>query len=67
MRPDRLALRRVAAPAAPALGTRPRRIVELIRSVDSVEGNGGVVQSICQADLSPALMGVVNMVVSRIE
>ncbi|MBI2895473.1 MAG: hypothetical protein HYY06_18095 [Deltaproteobacteria bacterium] len=44
----------------------PRRIVEFIRSVDAA-GNGGVVQSICQADLSPALLAVAHMVGSRLE
>ncbi len=47
----------------PGLGVAfpPRRIVELIRDIDSV-GNNGLVQSICQADWSDSTRAISNLI-----
>jgi len=52
----------------PGLGIAfpPRRIVQLIRDVDA-EGNGGIVQSICQADWRPTMRAISTAIARHLD
>jgi len=51
----------------PGLGIAfpPRRIVEWIKDID-MEGNNGIVQSICQSDWAPTMRAITRLIASKV-